>query len=151
MRPIDRPNMCVRQFSREGNGNAAATCPNIEDTWGGYPGRCQQAYGRLNKDFRIGTRNKHAGVDLELQRPEFLAAGDVGYRLALGPADHALLEVGFLRIGNPLLKSAVQARLADVKRMCQQDFRVQARRVYIGRLEPMLGPGHKLGDRLGTG
>ena len=151
LRSIDRPDLRARQCGCEGNGNAAAARPNIEDAWGGEPRRCQQAERRLNDDLRIGPRNEHAGADLELKRPEFLVAGDIGHRLTLGTADHAPLEVIFLRIGNPLLKPSVQARPADAERMRQQDFRVQARRINPVRPEYIFGPGDKLGKRLQPG
>ncbi len=149
--PIDRPYPRVRQFGRKGDGNAAAARPNIEDAWSDYPGRGQQAESRFNDDLRIGTWNKHAGVDLKIQRPEFLVAGDIGQRLTLGTAGHAPLEGIFLGSGDRILKSPVQARPVDLERLRQQDFRVQARRINIVRPESIFGPGHKLGNRLNTG
>ena len=148
VRPIDRPDLRTRQFSCEGNGNTATAGPNIEDARGGYPSRCQQTESRLNDGLRIGTRNKHAGVDLKLQRPEFLAAGDIGNRLMLSTVDHVPPEVILLRIRNHLSKPSVQAGPADMERMRQQDFRVQARRINIGCPEPVFSPGHELGNRL---
>ena len=148
VRPIDRPDLRTRQFSCEGNGNTATAGPNIEDARGGYPSRCQQTESRLNDGLRIGTRNKHAGVDLKLQRPEFLAAGDIGNRLMLSTVDHVPPEVILLRIRNHLSKPSVQAGSADMERMRQQDFRVQARRINIGCPEPVFSPGHELGNRL---
>ena len=151
LRSIDRPDLRARQCGCEGNGNTAAARPNIEEAWGGEPRRCQQAESRLNDDLRIGPWNEHAGADLELKRPEFLVAGDVGHRLTPGAADHILPEVIFLGSGNLLLKPSVQARPADMERMRQQDFRVQARRINLVRPEYIFGPGDKLGKRLKPG
>ncbi len=148
LRSIDRPDLRARQCGCEGNGNAAAARPNIEDARGGEPRRCQQAESRLNDDLRIGPRNEHAGADLECERPEFLVAGDVGNRLAACTAGQELLEVIFLRSGNSILEPTVQARPAYLQRMSQNDFRVQAGGVNIVRPECAFGPGHKLGNRI---
>ena len=67
----------MRQFARQGDGDAARTRSHICDSqWLCAPGT-EPGERNFDQVLSLGPGNQHAGTDLEFQSPEFLPAGEV--------------------------------------------------------------------------
>src|SRR5205823_8333030 len=67
----------MRQFTRQGDGNAARTSSNICDSQWLCASRAQPGERNFDQVLSFGPGNQHAGTDLEFQSPKLLPPSQV--------------------------------------------------------------------------
>jgi hypothetical protein len=137
-RDVDGNNPRVREFSCQRDGEAAAAGADVDEAPRAIAIEAAVA-DRLDDELGFGARDEDRGGDLEVERPEFLAAGDEGYRLAArAPRD----ERGETVVEPRRREAAAvreQPRPVPPERVAGEDFGVEC-----GRLPRETGAGQRL-------
>src|SRR3546814_4129716 len=127
-RPVDPEPSRLRPLIERRQQQSAG--PGAEIEHGARPRLAEMVDRRLDQRLAVGTGDEHARPDLQLDRPEGAAAGDIRNRLPR----LAAAQERFERLRPLVVEPGEEKRFApDPPGMGHQQFGVEARRVGNGR------------------